>query len=113
MKKYQGYMIGPSLRTIRQEKGYTVEKLAEITGISTETVNKVEQGCRNLSLKNLYLFMDVYGVDANTILMIPAVKNEDSFTEKLSKLPEDKRRQVEVSLNYLLDQAVLAEGSFA
>jgi transcriptional regulator with XRE-family HTH domain len=39
--------LGLELRRIREERGFTVEELAEKSGISATTVRVVERGARN------------------------------------------------------------------
>lgn len=68
--KYEGYKIGPVIRDIRKDKGLLIEEVAAKTGISVSTLGQVEQGGRNLSMKNLYMLMEVYETDANSLLAI-------------------------------------------
>ena len=68
--KYEGYKIGPVIRDIRKDKGLLIEEVAAKTGISVSTLGQVEQGGRNLSMKNLYMLMEVYETDANSLLQI-------------------------------------------
>jgi len=46
--------LGKSLKKIRLEKGLTQEKLAEIVGIHSTYVGKLESGKNNVSIKMLY-----------------------------------------------------------
>lgn len=55
--KYEGYKIGPVIRDIRKDKGLLIEEVAAKTGISVSTLGQVEQGGRNLSMKNLYMLI--------------------------------------------------------
>ena len=55
--KYEGYKIGPVIRDIRKDKGLLIEEVAAKTGISVSTLGQVEQGGRNLSMKNLYTWV--------------------------------------------------------
>lgn len=66
--KYNGYEVGPVLRRLRRNRHYTIEAFSEKTGISASTLKQMEQGGRNLSMRNLYVMMDALEVDANTIL---------------------------------------------
>lgn len=62
--KYEGYKVGPVIRDIRKDKGLLIEEVASKNGISVSTLGQVEQGGRNLSMKNLYKLMDLYETDA-------------------------------------------------
>ena len=75
MKQYEAIMIGPVLREIRKGKGLTVEDVADTIGVSVSTLSQIEQGGRNLSMRNLYALMDVYETDANTLLDLDSVSD--------------------------------------
>ena len=104
--QYNGYNVGPVLRELRKDKGLTIDKVCEMTGISTSTLSQLEQGGRNLSMRNLYVLMDVYDVDANTILAVTSSKNEDSIDERLSRLSQKQRDYFVGSFLFMLDRAV-------
>ena len=87
--KYEGYKIGPVIRDIRKDKGLLIEEVAAKTGISVSTLGQVEQGGRNLSMKNLYMLMEVYETDANSLLAIDCTP--DSLDSRLKRLPADKQ----------------------
>lgn len=46
--------IGKRIRTIRNSKGYSQEKFAQVCGIDRTYIAGVETGKRNISLENLY-----------------------------------------------------------
>jgi len=68
--KYDGVIVGSTLRNLRKESNVTLENMSNITGISTSSIKQYEQGGRQLSIRNLYILVDFFGVDANTILNI-------------------------------------------
>ena len=87
--KYEGYMVGPALRKLRTDRGLSILQASNLIGLSTSSLNQIEQGGRNLSMKSLFLFMNAYDVDANTVLDIKTVSNkEDSIDSRLAMLPE-------------------------
>lgn len=90
MRQYEGYEIGPILREIRKDKRLTVEDVADTAGISVSTLSQLEQGGRNLSMRNLYVLMDVYETDANTLLNLEVAS--DSIDAKLKRLPVEQRQ---------------------
>ena len=49
--KYDGYAVGPILRKLREDRGYSLTQLSGATGISVSTLIQMEQGGRNLSMK--------------------------------------------------------------
>jgi transcriptional regulator with XRE-family HTH domain len=55
------FNIAQNIRTLREERGYTIEKLAERAGVSANHMSKVENGLRNLSMESLEA-LNVYPV---------------------------------------------------
>lgn len=102
--KYEGYKIGPVIRDVRKNKGLLLDEVAMRTGISVSTLGQVEQGGRNLSMKNLYMLMEVYETDANTLLAIETTP--DSLDSKLRSLPADKQVYLKNTFNYMIEQAL-------
>lgn len=105
-QKYNGYENGPVLRSIRKEKNLTVNKVCEITGISESTLKQLEQGGRNLSMRTLYVLMEAYEVDANTILSITPRKKPISIDERLSLLSKEQRDFFTRTFLFMLENAV-------
>ena len=100
--KYEGYKIGPVIRNVRKGKGLLLDDVATKTGISVSTLGQVEQGGRNLSMKNLYMLMDVYNTDANTLLAIDTTS--DSLDSKLRELPVDKQEYLRKTFDFMIEQ---------
>lgn len=101
--KYDGYTVGPVLRNLREDRGITVEGLSTITGISTSAIKQIEQGGRNLSMKNLYILMEAYEVDANTILSVPVSEKTNSIDQRLGQLPQKQRDYFTKSFIFMLE----------
>lgn len=59
------------IRELRDDRHMTVEQLAEATGLSVSYVSRLENGGRNLSVKNLNLFAAAFGVEPRDILAKP------------------------------------------
>lgn len=102
--KYEGYKIGPVIRNVSKSKGLLLDEVATKTGISVSTLGQVEQGGRNLSMKNLYMLMDVYNTDANTLLAIDTTS--DSLDSKLRELPVDKQEYLRKTFDFMIEQAL-------
>ena len=102
--KYEGSKIGPVIRDIRKDKGLLIEEVAAKTGISVSTLGQVEQGGRNLSMKNLYMLMEVYETDANSLLAIDCTP--DSLDSRLKRLPADKQDYLEKTFDFMIEQAL-------
>lgn len=56
------------IRALRDERDLTIEEVAEATGLSVSYVSRLENGERNLSVKNLNLFAHALAVSPQEIL---------------------------------------------
>ena len=45
--------FGKNLRTVRKEKGYSLERLSELSGLDYSYISSVERGLKNISLKSI------------------------------------------------------------
>ena len=60
--------FGQHLRELRQDKGWTQEKLADKAGMHFTYVGQIERGLRNPSLVNLERLARALGVNAGKLL---------------------------------------------
>lgn len=103
MKK-NNWMIGDTIRKIREERGYTREEACGFIKLSETTLAQIERGTRPVSMNALYALMEGYDVDANRILCIEPKEQEKRLVARLMKLPEDKREHWFVVFNLMLDE---------
>lgn len=54
--------IAEKLRTIRKQRGYTLVKLSEKSGVSVSFLSDMERGRTLPSLKSCQAIVDVYGM---------------------------------------------------
>ena len=90
--QYDGNVVGTILRNLRNENNLTLEEMSEETGISVSSIKQYEQGGRQISIRNLYVLIDFFGVDANTILNV-------SIDDKLKYL--DKKQKIYLKKTFL------------
>ncbi|MGW4651307.1 helix-turn-helix domain-containing protein [Kitasatospora sp. NPDC004289] len=64
--------IGPRLRTLRRDRGLTLEALAESTGISVSTLSRLESGKRRPSLELLIPLARAHRVALDQLVAAPA-----------------------------------------
>ena len=104
---YEGYRVGPALRSPRKKKKISVFEASEMTGLSTNTINKIEQGSRNMSMSSLFLFMTAYEADANTLLDLSggAGGAEEGIDRKLSLLPMHTQDYLRTTFEVMIAQA--------
>lgn len=109
MMKYDGYILGPKIRQLRLDRHYTFEQVSELTGLSVSSIQQIEQGGRNLSMKSLYLFMDAYQCDANALLNLnvesSTVSGKNSIDKLIETLPESQRNFLSQTFLYMIEQA--------
>lgn len=111
--QYDRYKIGTSLKRLREGKKYTQEKFCDMTGIGISTLQKIECGIRGLTMQNLFICMQVLGVDANTLLGIDTseILGEEiscdnlSVDKRLLKIDATKRNYLLNTFVYMLDSA--------
>ncbi len=65
------------LHEIRNDRGLTIEQVAEATGLSVSYVSRLENGERNLSVKNMNLFAHALGATPSEILPQEVPRNRN------------------------------------
>lgn len=60
--------FGRAIRTLRDERELTQEKLADLCGLTTNYVGDAERGERNVSLRAIWQFADGLGIPASELL---------------------------------------------
>lgn len=63
------------LKSLRKEKGFTQEQLADEMGLSKSAISMYETGNRKPDYEALEAFADMFNVDMNTLLDSPSSKN--------------------------------------
>lgn len=110
LKQYDGYEIGPNLRKIRKDKKMSVYQVSELTGLSNSSINQIEQGGRGLSMNGLYLLMDAYQCDANTLLNIEETdtdKKGQSIDGMLAQLSFEQQNYFRKTFEFMIEQATM------
>jgi len=108
MEKDYSEITAKRLYELRTKKGYTMEKLAEMIGVSKGTISKWEKGSiKNMRQDKIQILADVLGCsplyilgygDDNDLFPISKSKNDNDKNEKLdqfanlySQLSEDEQ----------------------
>lgn len=59
--------VGENICIIRQQRGMTQRQLADMLGISENTVSRHEMGAREMGINYLYQYADALGVDPSAL----------------------------------------------
>ena len=62
--------FGKRIRTLRTDRGLSQEQLAELTGFHRTYIGMIERGERNLSLSNVSIFANTFGINASDLLKL-------------------------------------------
>jgi transcriptional regulator with XRE-family HTH domain len=60
--------VGFNIRKIREDKGLSQEKLAELADLHRAYIGQIERGEKNIGLKNLEKIAKALGVDIKDLL---------------------------------------------
>lgn len=114
-RNYQEDIIEVSnrLRFIREDAGYSQEKMAEILDVSPSTVHRVEGGKSVPQLDLIFKLADSMGISMTQILP-KRYTQKDSHSElkvssNYSQLSEANKRIVTDMVNHLIDNLLAAQ----
>ena len=99
-------MLGNRIREYRKERGFSQEILAEKSGVSTNTISRIEGGQMAMSVGILQKIVKALGVDANTLLGVSTEVNEteiwvSAFSSRVQELKENEQEILKHTMNAL------------
>ena len=98
---------GARLRAVRKERGYTQERLAELTKLSTRHVAGIEKGEANPSFEVLYTIITALGTSFDAIFN-PADEQMEREVQEVAGLyracPEQGRRLILASIRAMAQE---------
>ena len=98
---------GARLRAVRTERGYTQERLAELTKLSTRHVAGIEKGEANPSFEVLYTIITALGTSFDAIFN-PADEQMEREVQEVAGLyracPEQGRRLILASIRAMAQE---------
>ena len=104
---------GARLRAVRKERGYTQERLAELTKLSTRHIAGIEKGEANPSFEVLYTITSVLGVSFDAIFN-PADEQMEREIQEITGLyracPEQGRRLILASIRAMVNKMMDTSG---
>ena len=101
-------ILGNRIRECRKEREFSQEILAEKSGISTNTISRIEGGQMAMSVGILQKIVKALGVDANTLLGVSTEVNEtkiwvSAFSSRVQELKENEQEILKHTMNALIE----------
>ena len=82
-------VVGKRIQDFRKSKGFTQDKLAEIVGIDTISLSKIETGRNYPTAENITKLSEALDVNIYELFVSDNIKtNEELLTEIYSNLPK-------------------------
>ncbi len=81
--------IGQRIREFRKARGWTQEKLAELSGIEPSNISHIERGATKLSLPTLVAVANALEVSLDEIVYASLRKSGHIINDMLAELTED------------------------
>lgn len=96
--------IGGRIREIREERGYTREKLAEYADISADFIWEIETGRKSMKVQNLGKIAVALDVTTDYLIFGASPYKENmKINTMLAALPDEIRKQVEKLITVFVD----------
>ena len=92
------YDIAYNIRHLREQKGITIEKLAELAGVSANHIAKVESGNRNLSMQSYTNILRALNVMPVFINLENVKEIENDLYHFISIINDCSRKEIEFIL---------------
>lgn len=101
-------ILGNRIREYRKERGFSQEILAEKSGVSTNTISRIEGGQMAMSVGILQKIVKALGVDANTLLGVSTEVNEtkiwvSAFSSRVQELKKNEQEILKHTMNALIE----------
>lgn len=67
-RKEINVIIGSNIKQVREQSGYTQERLSEMMGIGVKSLSAIERGVVGISLTQLKNLCEILGVSSDTLI---------------------------------------------
>ncbi|MFD2368888.1 helix-turn-helix domain-containing protein [Brevibacillus sp. GCM10020057] len=78
--------LGEQLRFLRKEKGWSQDKLAELSGLHTNYIGQIERGEKNLTIETLYKVTTGLGISLEELFQSIDPKHRQTGLTKIVEL---------------------------
>lgn len=83
------FVIARNIKRRRKKLGLTQEQFAELVGVSTEYISKIETAVKHPSLRLLDKCAEIYGIDTSELLSGVSTKSEFYLIPELYEIIKD------------------------
>lgn len=98
---------GQAIQRIRKERGMTQEQLAELTGVASNSISRIERGLLIPALPTLIDICNALGTGADSILAAYILSDTPirwtPLAEKLGELNLENQHKIEAILDCLIE----------
>jgi len=95
--------LGQMLRGRRKDKGLTLTRLSELTGVDTAYLGRIETGKRFPSATILQKMAEPLGYGESEILKLAGYLSPDGTDERVTKIKEALKGEVKTAMSSLLE----------
>ncbi len=85
-------MVSEKLKSIRDEKGYSLSQVQDMTGISRAYISYLENGQRTPSPRTLAKLAKAYNYDARELMKLAGHLDTVDYIMENKELPEELRK---------------------
>ena len=78
--------LGDNIRNYREQRGFTQEKLAELSNISEKHLSKIERGKINIKIDTLVNIADALGTSVDKLLLDASSYVEPDYISQITYL---------------------------
>ena len=101
--------LGDNIRNYREQRGFTQEKLAELSNISEKHLSKIERGKINIKIDTLVNIADALGTSVDKLLLDASSYVEPDYISQITYHLSKLSREDQERLLWHLDQNNVSE----
>lgn len=100
--------LGNRVRKIRKDRGFSQDKLSNLSHISPRHLAKIEKGQINPSFEILSALVNALSITYDALLLDPTTEQEDADIKELIGIyracPEDKRHWIMSAAHFVVNE---------
>lgn len=96
--------FGEQLKARRKEKGLTLAKLSELTGVHTTHLGRIERGERFPSASVLQKMAAPLGYDERQLLKLAGYLSPDETDDRIDKFKLSLKGEIKTAMSTLMDK---------